>query len=249
MTKPNMTDNKLVHFTKNLDFKDFTLIIPSVSVGNVPQLTVDLIITTHDLEKVGVLWHPAIIPFIGGDPYRFDEEEVCTAVELYANETLKIGVIQIRSGIEVKYALHFFRRLKAFIEEQGFKNVIILSGTFAYELHNVHSAHFRFISNNENVAVKMKSLNVEEMEKSEAGQYLLHGAGFTLKLYEILSEGVSCTVLVKYVSEGDNRPDAYLLLEVLYKIVDCFKNADVKNVKHPSSWRFVFGNPPPVGLY
>lgn len=248
MTKPNM-NNKLVSFTKTQIFKDFTLIVPSVSVGNVPQLTIDLIIATHSLEKVGVLWHPAIIPSVGGDPYGSNEQEVSTAVELYASDSLKIGAIQIRSGIEVKYALHFFKQLKQFVTEDGFKNVVILSSTFAYELHNVSSGHFRFMSN-ENVAEKMSLLNVAEMEKSEeSGQYLLHGAGFTLRLYETLIDGVNCTVLVKYVSEGDNRPDAYSLLEILYKTVDGFKGENVGNVKNPSSWQFVFGSPPPIGLY
>lgn len=240
--------SKLVNFTKKQDFKDFTLIIPSVSVGNVPQLTVDLIIATHNLEKVGVLWHPAIVPSVGGDPYGSDAKEVCTAVELYASDVYKIGVLQIRSGIEVKYALHFFKQLKLFILENGFKNVVILSSIFAYELHNVTSGHLRFVSN-ENVAEKMKILNVTEMERSDCGQFLFHGAGFTLKLYETLSDCVNCIILVKYVSEGDNRPDAYLLLDILYKVVDSFKNENVKNTKHPSSWQFVYGSPPPTGLY
>lgn len=248
MTKPNMTQ-KLINLTKNQTFKDFTLIIPSVSVGNVPQLTVDLIVATHNLEKVGVFWHPAIIPSVGGDPYGSDANEVSTAVELYANDALKIASVQIRSGIAAKFALHFFKQLKTFIVEQSFKNVLILSSTFAYELHNVRSGHFRFLSN-ESIAEKMGLLKVEEMEKSpEDGQYLLHGAGFTLKLFETFGKDVNCCVLVKYVSEGDNRPDAYLLLELVYKVVDSFKGENVRNVRHPSSWEFVFGSPPPVGLY
>lgn len=247
MTKRNMT-HKLVNFTKTENLRDYTLVIPSVSVGNVPQLTVDLLIATHDLEKVGILWHPAIIPSVGGDPYGADPREISTAADLYASDKLKLGVIQIRSGIEVKYALHFFQRLKEFILESGCKNVVVLASTFAYELHNVTSGHFRFVSN-ENIGERMKSLGITEMEKSDSGQYLLHGAGYASKLYEVLVNDVKSTVLVKYVSEGDNRPDAYLLLDVVYKTVDSFKNANVVNVKHPSSWQFVFGSPPPIGLY
>lgn len=240
--------NKLVNLTKPADFKGYTLIIPSVSVGNVPQLTVDLLISTYDMEKVGILWHPAIIPSVGGDPYGSDPREISTAAELYTNSKLKICVIQIRSGLEVKYAVHFFKQLKAFVLESAFKSMVILASTFAYELHNISSSRFRYISN-ENVDELMKSLGVMEMEKSESGQYLLHGAGYSSKLYETFNSDVKCSVLVKYVSEGDNRPDAYLLLEVLHKIIDTLKGENVSNVKHPSSWEFVFGSPPPVGLY
>lgn len=238
----------LIRFLKTKDLKDYSLIIPSVSVGNVPQLTVDLIIATHASEKVATIWHPAIIPSVGGDPYGHDPTEVSTAAELFVSDELKIAAIQIRSGLEAKYALHFFEKLKQFILDVGFKDVLIFASTHEYELHNISSGRFRYISN-ENIEAAMQTLKVDEMEKSETGQYLLHGAGYCLKLYETLSSNLKCSMLIKYVSEGDNRPDAYMLLGILYKFVSNFKGMDARYVKEPSSWQHVFGNPPPVGLY
>jgi proteasome assembly chaperone 2 len=46
-------------------FKGSTLLIPSVSLGNVPQLTCDLLITTLKLPLVGYLHSPYIYPAVG----------------------------------------------------------------------------------------------------------------------------------------------------------------------------------------
>jgi proteasome assembly chaperone 2 len=46
-------------------FKGSTLLVPSVSVGNVPQLTCDLLIATLKLPLVGYLHSPHIYPAVG----------------------------------------------------------------------------------------------------------------------------------------------------------------------------------------
>ena len=43
---------------------------PSVSVGNVGQLSMDLIIGSLMGEKVGCLYHDAILPFAGPHPFQ-----------------------------------------------------------------------------------------------------------------------------------------------------------------------------------
>ena len=42
---------------------------PSVSVGNVGQLTVDLIVSTLHMDRVGYLTTDAVYPIIGNDPF------------------------------------------------------------------------------------------------------------------------------------------------------------------------------------
>lgn len=43
---------KMFSFTKKVDFAGFTLLIPSISVGNVGQLTTDLFIQNLKAEKI-----------------------------------------------------------------------------------------------------------------------------------------------------------------------------------------------------
>ena len=47
------------------DFKQSTVIIPSISIGNVPQLTVDLLITTLKIPLVGYLSSRYLVPCAG----------------------------------------------------------------------------------------------------------------------------------------------------------------------------------------
>ena len=47
------------------DFKSSTLIVPSVSIGNVPQLAIDLLITTLNIPLVGYMTSPYLVPCAG----------------------------------------------------------------------------------------------------------------------------------------------------------------------------------------
>ncbi|KAK9729042.1 PAC2 family [Popillia japonica] len=216
-----------------------------VSVGNVGQLTVDLIITTLNLKKVASIWHPAIIPFIGGDPYQVEVDNPCTACELYTSEALKIAVIQLRSSIEPRLALDFFALLRTDILNLNISEIVILTTVFAYELHNIESSHFCYISNSD---TKLKKLHISPIVVNEFGKYVANGAGFAIKLYELLHDVVKCSVLAKYVSEGDNRPDAFAMMNLIKELY-LLEGKNSFPIKIPLSWNYVFGNPPPVGLF
>jgi proteasome assembly chaperone 2 len=47
------------------ELKASTLIFPSVSIGNVPQLAIDLLITTLKIPLVGYLPSPYLVPCAG----------------------------------------------------------------------------------------------------------------------------------------------------------------------------------------
>ncbi|XP_975420.2 proteasome assembly chaperone 2 [Tribolium castaneum] len=239
---------ELFKFSQKPNLEGFTLLIPSVSVGNVPQLTIDLLITSLNFKKVATIWHPAIVSSVGSDPYRTDGPEICTACELYIKEDLKVALIQLRSAINAKLATKFFTDLKNSLTQFKIKSIVILASSFDYELHVVSSNKFYYISNQEITDV-MKSLNVKPKEVEFNGKYLVHGSGFAVKLFEVLESNFECTVLIKYVSEGDNRPDAIACINVLNKFVNGFTKCNVTEIKFPSSWNCVFGGPPPLGIY
>ena len=56
----------------------WAILQPSVSVGNVGQLAVDLLISTLCLEKSGYLYDDSILPVIGNDPFATkDQTKMC----------------------------------------------------------------------------------------------------------------------------------------------------------------------------
>lgn len=235
---------KFLNLKRDINLSGYTVIIPSVSVGNVGQLTVDLLITSLNLKKVGTIWHPAILPTVGSDPFFGEKKEVCTACELFTDEELKLAAIQLRSGLNFNLAIGFLKELSLALTDHKIKNIVILTTTFAHEMHNIGSNVFRFVTNRQDKET-LNRLKMTEIEINFDGKYLIHGSGFATKLYEILKDKIQCDVIVKYTSEGDNRPDAFAMLEVLKKLI----GFNIETIVYPSSWQFVFGNPPPIEIF
>ena len=47
---------------------------PAVSVGNVGQLAIDLIISTLNMHKIGYFYTDCLVPMVGNNPYATAEE-------------------------------------------------------------------------------------------------------------------------------------------------------------------------------
>nr|XP_029508651.1 proteasome assembly chaperone 2 [Oncorhynchus nerka] len=83
-------------------FKDFTLIMPAISVGNVGQLAVDLIVSTLNMCRVGYIHTDCLIPMAGNNPYATFAEnanDLSTNAEVYSSPELRLAVLQIRTPI------------------------------------------------------------------------------------------------------------------------------------------------------
>lgn len=257
--KKSSTNFKMLRLLQEVDFKDKYLIIPSVSVGNIGQLAVDLLISSLQLEKVGVIWNPAIIPVVGPDPYNIHAEDlIATGCELYAAPGRPFLVIQLRSGLDPKLAKKFLTELTDLINVKQLKQVILLTSCFDFEKHTIKSSDFRYLANEENDPgfSKIKTLGWEPLRKSlnaagvETGDdYHINGGGFALKLYQELSEKkVNSLLIMKYCSEGDNVPDSLDLVKLMDDYLQLFDNLSTQIV-FPPSWDLLFGNPPPDGIY
>lgn len=97
--RDNHSVRRMLDLAEGLDLAGHTLILPSVAVGNVGQLALDLLIASLGLRRVGRLFDAAFIPLVGADPYNEASEDICTACDLYADEGLGLVALQIRSPI------------------------------------------------------------------------------------------------------------------------------------------------------
>ncbi|GAB0086109.1 Proteasome assembly chaperone 2 [Sergentomyia squamirostris] len=239
-----------------VNFTGGTLIIPSVCVGNVAQLSVDLIIETLKMKKVGIIWHPALIPIIGPPAYWQDFKDTTTSAgELFVHSdenSPKLSVLQIRSPLVASLMQDFFANLMEFIEKEKFKEVIILSSCYAHEKHTIQESPFVYRTTNENHKDKLDSLKWQSYSATDASFPHILGGGFASQLFRNFEErNIPSMILFKYVSEGDNAPDAREMVIKLNEFLEFLPKKEDGSVRLtiPPSWKFLFGNCPPQSMF
>ncbi|KAF9101966.1 Proteasome assembly chaperone 2 [Mortierella sp. GBA35] len=130
-------------------FKGTTLILPSVSIGNVPQLTTDLLLSTLKLDRVGCIEDENVIPVLGPADRPHDLAPSSTtalgtaqvagaagatagaglslAVEVFQSKDGKWTLIQQRSPTVSHRSHYYVDNLVQFIQESEFDQVVLLA--------------------------------------------------------------------------------------------------------------------------
>ncbi|NXX44679.1 PSMG2 protein, partial [Tricholaema leucomelas] len=241
---------------------------PAVSVGNVGQLAIDLVISTLDMTKVGYFYTDCLVPMVGNNPYATSEEnskELSINAEVYLLPSKKLVVLQIRSPfIKNKYR-PFCDTLLSWVKSYNCARVIVLSSSHAYQRDDEQllGTPLRYLLTpdlEKAVGSHIQELKWKEMEKVAAypgvndTEKVLHipGGGITKLLFtESCSKGIQMAVLLKFCSEGDNIPDAFALVNYLNDWLQLIKSEvnTSSQWKSPSSWRLLFGSGLPPALF
>ncbi|XP_058791616.1 proteasome assembly chaperone 2 isoform X2 [Phymastichus coffea] len=225
----------MLDLPEGLEVTDYTLILPSVSVGNVGQLSVDLLISTLGLRRIGRIFDTSFIPLVGADPYDENSEDICTSIDLYASDEKKLVALQIRSPL-VNKPSNFFYEILNFVTDHKISKVIILTSSYGHEKRDeqIRTVPFRYLAN--------EKVTAEYDKKFEE----LSWVALEPKLLDDFS---GQTVL--QIHEGDNIPDAIELTNYFNQWLQLIPT-DEKNtckLQFPPSWKFLFGNLPPRELY
>eukprot|EP00250_Pteridium_aquilinum_P015976 c22869_g1_i1 orf=102-953(+) len=126
-----------------------TLVVPALSIGNVGQLAVDLIISSLQAHKVGYLDDPCVLPCIGNDPFgSIDRGELAVALEVYEGKDDDLRIVQQRAPVIKGTMLKFAKNLSVWASINNTKEVIILSGVDSGKrpMRDVGSSPIRYIS-------------------------------------------------------------------------------------------------------
>ncbi|XP_062986622.1 proteasome assembly chaperone 2 isoform X2 [Elgaria multicarinata webbii] len=254
------------------DFQGFTLLMPAVSVGNVGQLAVDLVISTLGMSKVGYFYTDCLVPMIGNNPYATTEEnatELCINAEVYAVPSKELVVLQIRSPfIKNKYR-PFCKTLLSWVKSCGFSKIVLLSSSHAYQRNDqqLHGTSLRYLLSpavEKTIGNVIERLSGRELEQIAAfpgvngDEKVFHipGGGITKLLFtESCSKEIPMVVLLKFCSEGDNIPDAHALADYLNEWLQLTANQSSSSSvkcsrwKIPSSWKLLFGSGLPPALF
>ncbi|CAG9793437.1 unnamed protein product [Diatraea saccharalis] len=234
------------------EISGFTLVIPSVAVGNVGQLACDLLISSFNMVKLASIYDTALIPILGYDPYDLNSSKLSTCCEVYKCIQRNLIVLQFRAPLVYKYAQRFLNEVVKKFKEKNVKEVVILTSSFAHVNKHISSSPFRFVAN-ELYSYKNKIISLKwiEHELHDTGLQI-YGGGFASLLYQICTEQLlPCLVLYKYCSEGNNIPDAYEMIHYLANLLPLFsEKTDLKSqLLEPVSWKLLFGRPPPSDIY
>lgn len=76
-----------------------TLVVPTVSAANVPQLALDLFIHTHSLAHVGSVLDPAVLPAAGADALGNGVQPLSTSCELFCDAAGGVAILQLRAPL------------------------------------------------------------------------------------------------------------------------------------------------------
>lgn len=264
MTRPNFviaTSDSLLSQT-NQSWVDWTVIIPSVSIGNAPQLAIDLLVSTLLSQKqaslAGYINTYTLQPVIGPNPYDLHNSSPAMPGEIYISSKLKLVILQIRSPPFHDRKYSFVNQLVDWLKQCSFKQCVVLTSSFSQFLFNPDEEYsagfpvkFSTSSNFETSAENLLSIGLKPVVKVDRfsmapdpnGRTILPGCGFAKNLFEkLVKNSIKSILLVKYCSEGDNSHDASTLLSSLIKCLQLQKvDLPVKYVT-PVSWNHLFGS-------
>ncbi|XP_034561490.1 proteasome assembly chaperone 2 [Notolabrus celidotus] len=251
-------------------FKDFTLVMPAVAVGNVGQLAVDLMVSTLNMKRVGHIHTDCLIPMAGNNPYATSSEEVeelHTPAEVYTAADLKLAVLQIRAPIIQTKSKKFRQLLVTWIKASGFSRTVVLSSSHAYQRDDqqMQGTALRYLVTPSLLKLSadtFKELSWREMERVQAfpgvtdvntePRLYIPGGGITKGLYtDSCAEDLPLAVLLLFCSEGDNIPDAFTLINHLNDWLHLLDSPSQQpnKWKIPTSWSLLFGSGIPPALF
>lgn len=237
---------EMFRVTDNISLDGFTFVLPSLSVANVPQLAIDLLIESLQMKKIGVNWHAGIVPVIG-PPAFSGQEGNTTSCELYCSLEKKVAVIQLRTPVAAKCLESVMKNLNDFLTANHARQVFILSSCFSHERHDVAiQRKLEYVGNKQFCAHFEKQLG-DYVGQTMDDKLQLTGQGFATRLFQAVQLDVPIGILFAYVSEGDNVPDAKDLAMFLTQVSGIV--LDHSTLRIPTSWRLLFGNAGPIELF
>ncbi|KAI9136992.1 PAC2 family-domain-containing protein [Paraphysoderma sedebokerense] len=229
--------------SSTVDFKDSTLLMPTISTANISQLSIDLIVSSLDLKKVGYVVTPYVLPIAGVNAFTGDiKDGLSTAMEVFQTEDKSLTVVQQRTPIVKGFARQFTNDLMTWIRGCVFSQVIFLSGAdatlridsqlestptlriFTSEAANKKYANLLSGTHKNETFADIKILEertAQEPVMSEHGPMQpvkAPGAGILNRIMASCEQDLKDIPIIGFIifsMEGDNLPDTYAAVDGL----------------------------------
>nr|GEV82556.1 reverse transcriptase domain-containing protein [Tanacetum cinerariifolium] len=110
---------KLIKILRHTDYQDFPH-KPALSIGNVGQLAMDLLIASNKAGRIGCLDDPNVLPCVGNDAYSFATQgDLVLPLEAYESSANALSLIQQRSPVVKKVQLNELNELRDLADENS----------------------------------------------------------------------------------------------------------------------------------
>ncbi|GAB2224837.1 hypothetical protein Drorol1_Dr00005614 [Drosera rotundifolia] len=205
-----------------------TLVLPALSIGNVAQLALDLLISSTGADRVGYLDDPHVLPCVGNDAYGpLPQGTLALPLEVYDLVSSNLTFIQQRSPVVKGKMIQFAENLADFAVATGKTHVIVLSSLDFGRWKRVDMSsglqiHYLSSSNANGMDVKCESIGWKKLQEYNPAQ----------RRWKYLSNIVEGNDLKEEVSlfdddleEEDEDYYASLPFAALYS---CFKSRGLK---------------------
>ncbi|KAJ1820491.1 hypothetical protein LPJ60_003178 [Coemansia sp. RSA 2675] len=245
-----------------------TLILPTVSIGNVPQLGMDLLINTLQLSRIGIIDDSALLPVSGVSAFDHITSRP-VPLEVYQSSDARWTLIQQRSPPLPKHHRLFAKSMLEFIKAGEFDRVVLLTSSDAALRTDalIDGPQIRSISVNcdDRILIdKLQALSLTDFghrqgvaigdsmnskELSLAGVLKqLHAAGIARPLLDMCQDaGIPALALVSLVNEGDNIADAIMIANAVNAVLGLATNVD--QWRPPQSWQWIMPDSVPSELF
>lgn len=241
--------------------KDYTVILPAVSVGNVGQLAVDVLLATLQPSLVSQVHHPSLIPCCGSDPIHPDSSVLTTAMQLYMEEAKKLAVFQIRSGLLPGQGAKFLADLLGWCQDRGVGKIVCLTSAHSHERSDsqLSGSPLRYLATpglslahpfpESFTRLESKEQFPGLHREEEPEPVFIPGGGLAKRFLSGCEQrGVQGLILLKFCAEGDNTQDAIQVADYLHQYLPWLPSPQTK-YSVPPSWRHLFGPPPPQEMF
>ncbi|XP_071812228.1 proteasome assembly chaperone 2-like [Apostichopus japonicus] len=249
---------------KSPNWNGWKLVLPAVSIGNVGQLAMDLVITTLSMKKVGYLHHESLQALCGNDALNSNsgitEGNLTIGTEVFEQADKRLVCVQQRVLFVKGKQAAFRRDLLEWIKTCGFTSVTVLTSSASHERIDCQLTGnpFRYLT-----TPSFDKLLGDSFEKTfdwtrlerrkdnwsgnhgnqsditdEASGVFIPGGGLAAKLFrECCERDVALAVLLVFCSEGDNIPDALNLVQYLNQWLKLAEENSAGNAKG-GPWKY-----------
>ncbi|XXQ33090.1 Proteasome assembly chaperone 2 [Plasmodiophora brassicae] len=256
--------------------RGYTFVWPVVSVGNVGQLCVDVLIATEALgfEKVGVLSDPAVVPLVGYRQTRERSVDLTFALELFVSHGERVAVVQQRSPVIEDLHDEFGQRVAEWLACAGARRVILVGSTPAYRRadRDLQSGGGQVVcaasppaSSSDLAISKLQWARVSpdlfehlQPDDGDMDAWALPavGTGCARQLFAACqARDLEVAALLAVVDEGDNAIDGLQHAGRVMRLVGRLQGDDDDEERRridwqtPAEWALVFGGPHNPDLY